>query len=75
MIFYTFVRLFSILATCDKAMVGVYDGYSSQSSLKQHHAMRHFCGGIKYYKSLDDKTAVSYRNRLIIRQAYFLNAK
>lgn len=60
---------FFLLANCADAELSIYDGYSSFTFNPE--IMKKFCGDLKYYKNVEERTEMSKRNRLLIRYVYY----
>ncbi|XP_054708887.1 tolloid-like protein 1 [Uloborus diversus] len=59
------LQLYGSIANCADAELSIYDGYSSFSFNPE--IMKKFCGDLKYYKNVEERTQMSKRNRLLIR--------
>uniref|UniRef100_T1IVI7 CUB domain-containing protein n=1 Tax=Strigamia maritima TaxID=126957 RepID=T1IVI7_STRMM len=58
------LQLHGSIATCQKAALAIYDGYVSLTQTPK--PLKSYCGDLKYYKNVDDRNALSHRNRLLI---------
>ncbi|XP_023215452.1 membrane frizzled-related protein-like [Centruroides sculpturatus] len=59
------LQLYGSIANCEDAELSIYDGYSS--FVYNPNILKKFCGDLKYYKNVEEKTQLSIRNRLLIR--------
>nr|XP_042901635.1 zinc metalloproteinase nas-39 [Parasteatoda tepidariorum] len=59
------LQLYGSIANCADAELSIYDGYSSFTVNPE--IMKKFCGDLKYYKNVEERTQMSKRNRLLIR--------
>ncbi|XP_022245858.1 neuropilin and tolloid-like protein 2 [Limulus polyphemus] len=59
------LQLYGSIANCADAELSVFDGYSSFEFNPD--LVKRYCGDLKYYKNVEEKTALSERNRLLIR--------
>ncbi|XP_046459954.1 uncharacterized protein LOC124206274 [Daphnia pulex] len=60
-----YLQLHGGLASCPLAELSIHDGYGplNDQALK----LRRFCGDLRYYKSVSDRSLLSRRNRLLVR--------
>ncbi|KAG8176884.1 hypothetical protein JTE90_008324 [Oedothorax gibbosus] len=59
------LQLYGSIANCGDAELSIYDGYSSFTFNPE--IMKKYCGDLKYYKNVEERTQMSKRNRLLIR--------
>ncbi|XP_042903223.1 CUB domain-containing protein 2-like [Parasteatoda tepidariorum] len=59
------MQLYGSIANCPEAELAIYDGYSSISF--NPNLMQKYCGDLRYYKNIEEQTALSARNRLLLR--------
>ncbi|XP_055930480.1 cubilin-like [Argiope bruennichi] len=59
------LQLYGSIANCADVELSIYDGYSSFTFNPE--IMKKYCGDLKYYKNVEERTQMSKRNRLLIR--------
>ncbi|XP_057377794.1 uncharacterized protein LOC130699540 [Daphnia carinata] len=60
-----YLQLHGGLASCPLAELSIHDGYGPLND--QAPKLRRFCGDLRYYKSVSDRSLLSRRNRLLVR--------
>ncbi|GFY50066.1 CUB domain-containing protein 2 [Trichonephila inaurata madagascariensis] len=59
------LQLYGSIANCNDVELSIYDGYSSFSFNPE--IIKKYCGDLKYYKNVEERTQMSKRNRLLVR--------
>ncbi|XP_076336141.1 tolloid-like protein 2 isoform X2 [Tachypleus tridentatus] len=59
------LQLYGSIANCGDAELGLYNGYSNFEFNPEQ--LKRYCGDLKYYKNMQERTALSPQNRLLIR--------
>ncbi|GFX12080.1 CUB domain-containing protein [Trichonephila clavipes] len=58
------LQLYGSIANCNDVELSIYDGYSSFSFNPE--IIKKYCGDLKYYKNVEERTQMSKRNRLLV---------